>query len=188
MRTSTARHIRVTPRWRPTGCDTGVPWRGGGLFSALYENTRPHRGTPVSHPKRRPRGVTRMCRGVVVRVCSQSPPHSAAGISKPNRHCNPSYSRSPLSRPTIQCPRLTWRGACPKSWCPFWDTPASWREYWLHMRTTSPRHIRVTPRGRPTGCDTGVPWRGACIISALHEPATRTLAHPCHVPRAARGV
>ena len=65
---------------------------------------------------------------------------------------------------------------------------ASWCESWRHMRTTSPRHTRVTSRGRPTGCDTGVPWRGGCRISAVHEPPTHTVAHPCHIPRAARGV
>ena len=92
LRTTTPRHIRVTPRGRPTGCDTGVPRRGGGSISALYGTHSPHRGTPVSQPTGRPLGVTRMCHGVVVRISSQDPPHKAARIPKPHRHCHPSYS------------------------------------------------------------------------------------------------
>ena len=47
-------------RGLPTECDTGVPWRGGGIISALYENIHPHTSKPVSHPTVRTRDATRM--------------------------------------------------------------------------------------------------------------------------------
>ena len=69
MRTTTPWHIRVTPSGRPVGCDTGVPRCGLWVPYNAEIEPPPRRGTPVSHPVGRPRGVTRMCRGVVVRKC-----------------------------------------------------------------------------------------------------------------------
>ena len=43
----------------------------------IVRNPHPHRGTPVSHPTDRPRGVTRMCHAVLVRIFSQDPPNIA---------------------------------------------------------------------------------------------------------------
>ena len=101
----------------------------------------------------------------------------------PHRHCQPSYSRPPRLPPpcplTVQCPRLTLRCACPNSGLGY-----------LQRRDLNPG-CKCAPRpaahpchtrGRPTECDTGVPWRGGGIISALYEnihPHTsKPVSHP----------
>ena len=59
---------------------------------------------------------------------------------------------------------------------------------WLNMRTSIAWHIRVTPRGRPVECDTGVPrceW-GVHALQKFYNP--HATAHPCHTPWAARGM
>ena len=112
------RGTSVSPRGRLKGCGTGVSWRGGSLLSSLYGTYRPHRGTPVSHPTGRPRSVTRMCHGVVlVRISARIRPTTPQVFQSPTTIATP--HRLP---PAIPCPRLTWRGACPKSGRPLWDT------------------------------------------------------------------
>ena len=142
----------------------------------------PRHGTPVSHPVGRPRGVTRMCRGGVVRICSQYSRHDA-GVSQ-NGHPDLGHAPRQVNRGHWIVGRLKgereYEGL---QWRLGFEIPAAlWGGDWLHTRTTTPRHIRVTPRGRRLGCDTGVPRCGRVFsYNAENKPPPRhgtPVSHP----------
>ena len=64
-----------------------------------------------------------------------------------------------------------------------WNTCGVVGRILAEMRTTTtPWHIRVTPCGRPLGCDTGVPRCGLWVSYNTEIKPPHAAARPCHIP------